>query len=250
MIHREQHASVTVLRLEHGKVQALDVELCNEIGAAFEGVDDWRETRAVVLTGTGSSFSAGVDLYRVLEGGAAYVDQFLPALDRACAAIFRCPKPVVGALNGHAIAGGMILACACDVRVMANGKGRMGVTELSVGVPFPWLALEILRLSTPVEHLQELLYLGQTYTPAESLARGLVDEVVEADKLAARALELADRLARIPQPAFALPKRQLRQHSLEQWKLQSAHEHMVRLAWHDPETLAAIKRFLDATLKK
>ena len=250
MIHREMQGPVAWLRLEHGKVQALDTELCVEIAQAFEQVDEWSDTRAVVLTGTGNSFSAGVDLFRVLDGGEAYVESFLDALDRALAAVFRCPKPVVAALNGHAIAGGCVLACAADLRVMAAGKGRLGVTELAVGVPFPWLALEIVRLATPVEHLQELVYLSETYTAADALARGLVDEVVEPERLRARSQEVAERLARIPQPAFALPKRQLRQPSLDAWRHQGSHEHMVRIAWRDPATRAAIRAFLDATLKK
>ena len=74
MIHREQHDTVAVLRIEHGKVQALDLELCRELAEVFEQVDDWADTRAVVLTGSGASFSAGVDLKRVLDGGAAEHD--------------------------------------------------------------------------------------------------------------------------------------------------------------------------------
>jgi enoyl-CoA hydratase len=250
MIHREQHQDVTVLRIEHGKVQALDLELCNAIAETFEAVDAWSEARAVVLTGTGSSFSGGVDLKRVLDGGAKYVDEFLTALDRAFHALFACPKPVVAAINGHALAGGMVLSCASDVRIMAECNGRMGVTELAVGVPFPWLALEIVRVSTPVEHLQELLYFAETYSPQAALARGLVDEVVPAERLMPRALEVAAKLAKIPQPAFALPKRQLRQPSLDLWKHQTAHEHMVRMAWRDPATHAGIRAFLESLKKK
>lgn len=249
MIHREQHDSVTVLRIEHGKVQALDCELCNELADTFEQVDSWDHTRAVVLVGTGGAFSAGVDLKRVLDGGAAYTDQFLPALDRALGALFRCPKPVVAALNGHAIAGGYALACAADIRIMARGKGRVGMPELAVGVPFPWIALEVVRLATPVEHLQELLYLGETYNADDALARGLVDEALEPDALLRRALEVAQRLARVQPAAFALTKRQLRQSSVEAWKCQQAHETMVRLAWAAPETHAAIRAYLEG-LKK
>jgi enoyl-CoA hydratase len=250
MIHQETKDGVRTLRLEHGKVQALDLELCGEIERAFTGVAEDDDVRAIVLTGTGSSFSAGVDLRRVLQGGPDYVDQFLPAMDRAFEALFRCPKPVVAALNGHAIAGGCILACASDVRLMASGKGRIGVPELAVGVPFPWLALEIVRLVTPVAHLQELVYLAETYNPGDALRRGLLDEVVEPEHLHARACDIARKLATIPPPAFALPKRQLRQRSLDEWHGQHAHDHLVRLAWRDPATHAAIQRYLDATIGK
>jgi enoyl-CoA hydratase len=249
MIHREQHDSVALLRIEHGKVQALDLELCCELAQVFEQVDDWTDTRAVVLTGSGTSFSAGVDLKRVLDGGAAYTEQFLPALDRALGALFRCPKPVVAALNGHAIAGGYALACAADIRIMARGKGRVGMPELAVGVPFPWMALETVRLSTPIEHLQELLYFGETYNAEDALARGLVDEAIEPDALARRALEVATKLARMQPASFALAKRQLRQASLDAWALQRSHETMVRMAWAAPETHAAIRAYLEG-LKK
>jgi enoyl-CoA hydratase len=250
MIHRETKDRVATLRIEHGKVQALDVELCGDIERTFNEASEWDDVRAIVLTGTGSSFSAGVDLFRVLQGGAEYVDRFLPAMDRAFEALFRCPKPVVAALNGHAIAGGCVLACACDLRIMASGKARIGVPELAVGVPFPWLALEIVRLTTPVAHIQELLYLAETYNPGDALRRGLVDQVVEPENLAHEALAAARKLAAIPPPAFALPKRQLRQRSLDEWQHQSAHDHLVRMAWRDPATHAAIQRYLDATLAK
>lgn len=250
MIHKELKDRVATLRIEHGKVQALDLELCGEIERTFKESAEWDDVRAVVLTGTGTSFSAGVDLRRVLQGGAEYVDQFLPAMDRAFEAVFRCPKPVVAALNGHAIAGGCVLACACDLRIMASGKGRVGVPELAVGVPFPWLALEIVRLTTPVAHLQELLYLAETYGPGDALRRGLVDEVIEPEHLMVRALDAARKLAAIPPPAFALPKRQLRQRSLDEWQHQAAHDHLVRLAWRDPATHAAIQRYLDSIARK
>jgi len=251
MIHREQQGRVAVLRIEHGKVQALDLELCAELERVFEHVDDWADTDAVVLTGTGSSFSAGVDLKRVLDGGAKYTDEFLPAMDRAFAAVFRCPKPVVAAVNGHAIAGGCVLACACDYRVMAKGKGRIGVPELTVGVAFPWLALEIVRLSTPVAHLQELFYLGETYVADEALARGMIDEAVDAERVGERGLAVAAKLGAMSPAAFAMTKRQLRQASLDEWKRHTvSHDAIVRMQWADPDTHSRIRGYLEASVGK
>src|SRR5271155_1513252 len=126
-------------------------------------------------------FSAGVDLIRVSSGGAAYVRAFLPALHRLCDAVFFHPKPVVAAINGHAIAGGCVLACCADRRIMARASGRIGVTELLVGVPFPALAFEILRFAVPRRHLPEFTFGGATYDTDAALQRGWVDEGVEAD---------------------------------------------------------------------
>ena len=140
MLETEDRSGVTVLRLKHGKVNALDTELLRAITAAFQDLDP---TAAVVLTGHGSAFSAGVDLKRIVDGGQPYVREFLPALTETFLAVFNHPGPVVAAVNGHAIAGGCVLAAACDARLMSGG--RIGLAELSVGVPFPTVALEIMR---------------------------------------------------------------------------------------------------------
>ncbi|MGN9847571.1 enoyl-CoA hydratase/isomerase family protein [Nonomuraea sp. H19] len=106
---------IGVVRLAHGKVNALDLELCRTIEQTMRDLDDERgPVRAVVVTGAGRVFSAGVDLKRVVDGGAAYVAEFLPALSGAFRSVFDLGKPVVAAVNGHAIAGGCVLAAACD----------------------------------------------------------------------------------------------------------------------------------------
>lgn len=214
MIHREDRDGIAVLRIEHGKANALDAELLEGLEERLQELEEDRPG-AVVLTGTGRIFSAGVDLFRVLDGGRAYLERFLPVLGRALERLFAFPGPVVGAVNGHAIAGGCILACACDLKVMAEGDGRIGVPELRVGVPFPVAALEILRFAVPCQHLQKLAYVGRTYGPRDALAWGLVDELAAPERLTDRALEAARELAAIPRGSFELSKAHLRRPALE-----------------------------------
>jgi enoyl-CoA hydratase len=102
--------------------------LCRDLVARFAGLGRGGH-RAAVLTGHGPIFSAGVDLLRLRDGGPGYLEEFLPALSDAFLAVFRCPLPVVAAVNGHAVAGGCILVSACDRRVMNADHGRIGVTE-------------------------------------------------------------------------------------------------------------------------
>src|SRR4051794_16388117 len=130
--------TITTIRLEHGKGNILDLELCREIEERLREASD---ASAVILTGSGSIFSAGVDLFRLTNEGVPYVEQFVPALDSMLRTLFLFPRPVVAAINGHAIAGGCILAAASDVRLMASGDGRIGVPELVVGVPMPSLVV-------------------------------------------------------------------------------------------------------------
>ena len=123
-----------------------------------------------MLTGQGKMFSAGVDLIKLRQGGADYIRKFLPSLHKLYEAVFFHPKPVVAAVNGHAIAGGCVLAACADRRIMARGLGRIGVTELLVGVPFPALAFEIVRPAVPPRYLAEVTYSGATYEADAALS--------------------------------------------------------------------------------
>jgi len=159
MVHREIVSHVCWLRMESGKVQALDLELTKDLTAALDrAVADGAPP--LVITGTGSSFSAGVDLFRVVNEGADYVRTFLPALSEVIRKLFAYPGPVISAINGHAVAGGALLAWCGDLRVMADGKGRIGVPELRVGVPFPAAAIAVLRFATGGRSMQSLAYVG------------------------------------------------------------------------------------------
>ena len=118
-----------------------------------------------MLTGTAGIFSAGVDLFKLVKGGPDYVAHFLPSLDYMLEALFMFPAPVVAAVNGHAIAGGCILACACNRRLMTTGAARIGVPELKVGVPFPPLVVEIMRAAVAPPYFNELMYVAGPTSP-------------------------------------------------------------------------------------
>src|SRR5687767_11604222 len=145
MIERSENLGIVTLRLAHGKASALDLELVEGVAREVAEIALSDETGAVILTGTGSIFSAGVDLYRLTDGGDEYVSRFVPALSRMLLDLFALPKPLVVAVNGHAIAGGCIFTLTGDYRIMAAGNARMGMPELLVGVPFPPAVIEVVR---------------------------------------------------------------------------------------------------------
>jgi enoyl-CoA hydratase len=248
MIERSVNGSVVTLRLAHGKAAALDLELVEGVALAI-AEEAAAETRAVILTGSGSIFSAGVDLFRLLDGGREYAERFVPALSRMLLDLFAFPKPLVVAANGHAIAGGCIFTLAGDYRLMAAGNGRIGIPELLVGVPFPAAVVEVVRFAVPPQHLQTLMYTGRTLSPEDALRFGLVDEVTDA--LEARAQEVAQQMAALPAGAFALAKGQLRDHAFGRAK-HYAHEldAVVLEQWCDTATHARIREYLAKTVKK
>jgi enoyl-CoA hydratase len=235
---------IGVVRLAHGKVNALDLELCRAIEATMRDLDA-RQARALVLTGSGRAFSAGVDLERIVEGGADYVAEYLPALVAAFRAVFDTSRPTVAAVNGHAIAGGCVLAAACDHRVMAAGAGTIGVPELYVGVPFPATALEIMQYVLGPVAARRAILDGRNRTAADALASGLVDEVAEPGDLLDRALAVADRLATaIPADVFAHTKRQL--HGDPSGRL-NGEQATLRL-WQTAAADGRIRAFMDRTV--
>jgi enoyl-CoA hydratase len=251
MLERTDANGIATLRLAHGKASALDVELVEGLARATAelGLDD--SVRAVILTGTGSIFSAGVDLFRLVEEGREYAERFVPALSRMLLDLFSLPKPLVVAANGHAIAGGCIFTLAGDYRLMAAGNGRIGIPELLVGVPFPPSVIEALRFALPPQHLQMLIYTGRTVAPDEALRFGLVDEVVEPATLLARAQELAAHFASLPPAAFALAKRQLRDRTISRARHYANElDATVREHWSSDETIAHIRAYLAKTVRK
>ena len=248
MLERDTRNGVTILRLTHGKVNAFDTELMHALSSELASLAN---AAGVVLTGAGTIFSAGVDLHRLAEGGRPYVNCFLPAFGDAFLKALTFPRPLVAAVNGHAIAGGCILACACDYRVMAAGAGRIGTPELMVGVPFPSIAIEVLRLVVPPDRLQRLVYLGKTYQPEEALQEGLIDEVVSADALIDRAVDVASRLGKSPSVSFALTKRLIRQPSQDRvTRYARSIDEEVLKAWADPAAQEAVRAYVERTLKK
>jgi len=238
MIDVERHGTLSIVRLDHGKVHAMDDVL---LGEFVDGLDSVERSgaRGVVLTATGRVFSAGVDLQQVLDGGPAYLERLIPALASAFRRFFSYPLPVVAAVNGPAVAGGCVLAAACDRRIMVEG-GRIGASELLVGVPFPVSALEILRWACG-DRTEEVVLGGKLYGSDEALTVGLAHEVVAGDHLLDRALVVAGELGAIAPEAFRLAKAQLRRPVLERMAAdEPVVDPEVRALWASAQTRESI----------
>jgi enoyl-CoA hydratase len=249
MFIREDSEEIAVLRLAHGKVSALDAELCEALVGEIASVAAG-PAAALVITGTGSSFSAGVDLFRVLNGGEEYLSRFLPALEALLQTLLTFPKPAVAAVNGHAIAGGCIIVQACDHRVMAEGNGRIGIPELIVGVPFPALPLEIVGARVSATVLRQLVMTGRTVKAADARDLALVDEIVESESLVPRACQVAAQLATIPAVSFALTKRAFSDPVLDRAHAAADRDAEVAAAWASAQVQATVRAYLQNTIGK
>ncbi len=270
MLIRDEQDGVLVLRLAHGRANALDLELVEALRAQLERVRgvpcDSREglpaegrgnmsrrtsefPRAVVLTGAGSIFSAGVDLKRFVKDGPEYAARLFDSLSVLLHTLFTLDLPVIAAINGHAIAGGCLLAFACDHRIMATGNGRIGLPELLVGLPFPAIAHEIVRFAVPAQHLRQLVYSGATLHPEEAIQKGFLEEIAPAGELEPRALRSAAQYADVPREIFRHTKRFLLTESLDRLSRRQAEADAEALAvWRAAETHAQVRAYVERTL--
>ena len=177
--------------------------------------------------------------------------RFVPVMQRSFERFVRFPKPLIAAINGHAIAGGLIIALGCDQRLAARGPARFGLTEILVGVVFPPWALELARFTTPPEHFTTLICTGRTWKGEDALVRGLLDELVEPERLLDRACEVAQELAAIPADTFAATKLAVRRPLIDTAEQQAAlmNEKLVNY-WSSSETLERVGAFAKRTIKR
>ncbi len=206
----EYDGAVAVFRLNRPPVNAVDLAFARGLDAAFGHLMASGEARAIVVTGTGECFSAGLDLKLVPRYSPDEQRAMLTALNRTIAGLYACPLPVVGAINGHAIAGGLILALACDYRVGTSAPAKVGLTEVRAGIPFPAAAMAVLQAEVGPNIARTLALRGNNVGPDTALAYGLVDELQPAERVLPTALAVARDLASMPREAYARIKRQLR----------------------------------------
>jgi len=241
---------IATLVLRYGKANALDIDFCKALRKEFRRLAK-SDCRAVVVTSEGKIFSAGVDLPRAAKGGRKYLRELVLALDEMYEELFYFPKPLVAAINGHAIAGGCVLACCADYRVLAKGAGRMGVTELLVGVPFPPFAFEVLRATTSPLHFPKFTASGETFDTEGALVNGFADEAVDADRLAVRAAEKAIALSGVRPEAFAANKAHTR--ATARQILQNDRGRLAKQimkVWEAKETAENIRAYVARTFGK
>lgn len=205
----EREGQVAIVRLDRPPVNALELGLVRQasdiLGELVAG-----DSGAVVLTGSGLCFSAGLDLKLVPTYSAEEQQAMITAANRFLTALYSFPRPVVAAVNGHAIAGGLIPVLACDYRVGTREPSKIGLTEARAGISFPAAAMAILKAELAPQAARVLTLLARNIDTETALAHGILDELQPAECLLSRAVEVARDMAGIPPSAYARIKQQVR----------------------------------------
>jgi enoyl-CoA hydratase/carnithine racemase len=201
----DHEGGVRVLTLDHPPANAENEELLTDLGVALAVARGDDAVRVVVLTGAGKFFSGGFDLSaarRDDDSGHLFRDLFRDTH----LALLAFPKPTVTMLNGHAIAGGLVLALACDYRLGVEGEYRLGLNEVAIGASYPKVAFEIVRLRLPHARASELLLGAALYPASQAVRLGVVDELLASGTFSTTLLRRAARLGSFPREAYAQTK--------------------------------------------
>jgi 3,2-trans-enoyl-CoA isomerase len=206
----QKHDGIATLTLARGKVNAINGPVVDQMRERLKSLEHDPEVKSIVLTGAGKFFSFGFDVPEFLAFKKPQFAQFLTGFTDLYTYLFLYPKPVVAALNGHTIAGGCMLALACDYRVMVTGKARISLNELGFGASLFAGITEMLRFAVGSANATKVLYSGSMHSAEEANSIGLIDEVATEHDLMDVACKMASTLGSKNPPAFAGIKSLLR----------------------------------------
>ncbi|MCB9465453.1 MAG: enoyl-CoA hydratase/isomerase family protein [Candidatus Eisenbacteria bacterium] len=214
-----------------------------------------RASRPVLLTGQGAAFSAGLDLTTLLQFDREEMEAFVRQFDHVFRRIATLPRPTIAVVNGHAVAGGTVLALACDVRIGADAtpKGTsyvLGLKESAIGLPVPSIVAEIVDVSLPPgARRNEIVLTGSLYAPQDALAVGLLDQVVPASELTSLAESVAQTFTQSTGRATRRLKEQLRP-ALHEGLTTARDDEAFLDAWFSPETQRRITAVVESLAKR
>jgi len=198
-------SAVTIVALNRPRLNLLDPAAIDDLTSAFERMDGL----PMILTGAGDTFSAGVDVKAFAQLDQAGRAAFARAITKMTAALLSVRAPVIAALPGHALGGGLVLALCCDYRIAADNPGaKFGLTEAKAGVPFPSGPADIIRHEVPAPLLRRLTLTSAEMSARDLYAAGLIDALCEGEELLSKAEDIAARLAQ--QQGFEIVKTQMR----------------------------------------
>jgi len=235
----DREGGVRLLRLDRPPANAIDESLLGDLSAAVEAARADDSVRAVVLTGAGAFFGGGFDLSAPPRDARATAH--LAALYReAHLRLLTLPKPTLAMVNGHAIAGGLVMALACDYRLGVEGDYRIGLNEVAIGASFPRIAFEIVRLRLTHARASELLLGAALYPASQAIRLGVVDELLPREGFEATVLRRAARMGAFPRDAYAHTKSALVAEAVARTEAETpAEAEGAAAVWTMPESRAA-----------
>jgi enoyl-CoA hydratase len=212
LIRIEQRRDTAVVFFARPPANAFDLEFTEELHARLDALAARVPAGGVVVTGEGRTFSGGVDFKAV---PAYTLDQragMIGHINACITTLYGLPTATVAAVNGHAIGGAFVVMLACDARLAADTDAKLGLTEVTAGIPYPACPMEVVQAEIEPSYRRHLVLTGEIISPRLAHARGLIDELVAPQDLLERAVEVAR--TRAAARSYGRVKQQLKGHTL------------------------------------
>jgi len=227
---------IKIIRMSDGKANAIDLQFQDKMNSELNQDGSFK---GVIITGDGGFFSAGLNIVNLLQSDRETITKTLIGLMNLFQNIMTHPLPFIAIVNGHAVAGGCMLALSCDYRIGIPGKYKMGVNELALGVDLPPMALAALRKCVPVKRLFEVTALGNLYQPNEAVEIGFLNVLEDEESAMSLAMDKMKHLTYSPEP-FQRLKNRLIQPELHKIKDESDSIEEFVDQWYSAETRAKV----------
>lgn len=246
MIKERNEDNIIIATFENGKYNTITTETLLQIRDLVKRVTEDDALKGIVFTGNGRTYCSGFDLptflgFKELKDAVAFFDLAEPVFME----VFMCPKPVIAAINGSAMAGGLIISMAADHRIAKNHpKIQIGMTEIKIGLGLTVVQSALMRYGLDSEkRFRTVMYGGERYSPEASLALGIVDELASEEELLPRAKQIVTSWINNPARAFRLLKYNLRKPVYDQMKHYLATENWQDglNCMFDPQTRATLE---------
>ncbi len=242
---------IATITLDRGKSNAMNRVLITELNDILKNIEADDQVSGVILTGNTPFFSAGLDLIELYELNEEETRSFWELFLSFAANLVSFKKPLVAAISGHSPAGGCIMALACDYRVMASGPYIIGLNEVPVGIIVPHSIFQLYAFWIGQAEASRSLLSGKLYSPEEALQVGLVDEVVEADRLLTAAERKIKKYIELEANTWQQSKLNIRQSLIAALTAnQSETLDKVLAQWWSPSTRHILKTILENLQRK
>jgi enoyl-CoA hydratase len=195
LIRIERRQDAAAVFFTRPPVNAFNLQLVEELHARLDELAANVPSGGVVLTGEGRAFSGGVDFKEVPRYTTGQRARMIAHINATMMLLYGLPTATVAAVNGHAIGGAFVSMLACDARIAADTDAKMGLAEVTAGIPYPACPMEIVKAEIEPAYRRHLVLTGETIDPCAAQAHGLVDELVPPEALLQRAVELAQMRA-------------------------------------------------------
>ena len=209
-VHKSIDDGIATLTLSREKVNALNKPVVEHLNGRLADLQNDGSVKAIILTGQGKFFSFGFDIPEFLSYSKKSFTEYLTKFTGLYTYMFLFPKPLVAALNGHSVAGGCMLATACDHRIMVSGKARISLNEIGFGSSLFAGNIEMLKFHVGEKNAETIVYSGAMYSAEEALQLGLIDQISSEGDLMDQARKVAQEFAKKDAAAFMSIKGLLR----------------------------------------